>query len=130
MSGEIPRNPGRVDDPEGRCAWSPFTRSESALSWSQPKNFIIMSLPAKPRARRMALTVASVPKLTFGPFPRKGLTPHHSGKGDLKFGRGNETAAAVCRLSPVHPLWILGLFGLNEMGICENDKYLILYYCN
>lgn len=37
-------------------------------------------------------------------FHRRNCLHNHSGKGDLEFGRGAETAAAVYRLSLVHPL--------------------------
>jgi len=86
--GEIPRNPGRVGDPEGRCAGARHSDH----------------------------------------FHGRDCLHKHSGKVYLEFVRGAETAAAVYRLSLVHPLQVSGAIRLYEMGICENGKYLIMLF--
>lgn len=105
MPGEIPRNLGRVGDPKGRCAGGRLHQERVGVAVVASGELHYLVSPGK------------IPGQTDGAHVRLGAGAHHSdhfhgrdclhnhsGKDDLEFGRSAETAAAVYRLSLIHPL--------------------------
>jgi hypothetical protein len=75
----------------------------------------------------MALMVASVPELTIRTISTEGTAS------TTILARVISSSVGAPKLLPLPTAYpwsilfrILGIFGLNEMAICENEKYLII----
>ncbi len=80
--------PGESGRPSVSTPLPAFTRNGSPAPWKQPSNLRMYSRPVKPRATRMAATVASVPLETRRTFSTLGTVAHSSSASSTSPGVG------------------------------------------